>query len=224
MCFSAGISYGAAVLLAGTGGYVLKQARQLPLPYWMLASTPLLFAIQQAMEGRVWQLLNAGSAEATLPFAMGFHFFSHFLWLWWFPLASFLLEPERGRRRLFIAFAIFGAVSGGLVYFMLLLHPQWMAVTVEGHSIVYSIQAPSYGQVNIPIPASALYAFIVLLPLLSSSLRDLRLFGSLVALSMVLTSIAYGDAFVSVWCLFAAILSFYLVYMVQKHRARMLGV
>jgi len=48
----------------------------------MWALIPVFFGLQQACEGRVWQELDAGNANAVLPFALGFHFFSHFLWLW----------------------------------------------------------------------------------------------------------------------------------------------
>jgi hypothetical protein len=68
------------------------------------------------------------------------------------------------------------------------------------------------------------YALIVLVPLLFSTLRELRLFGVLVALSIVVASLAYGYAFVSVWCFFAALLSFDLAYIVHKHRGQVLAV
>lgn len=53
-------------------------------------------------------------------------------------------------------------------------------------------------------------------PLLFCSHRQIRIFGGLVALSMVFTSAAYSAAYVSVWCFFAAVLSLYLVYMIRR--------
>ena len=82
MCFSASVSYSAAVVLVTTGVYAIHQARRLHPPYWMWALVPILFGLQQAFEGGVWQELDAGDAGAAVPFALGFHFFSHFLWLW----------------------------------------------------------------------------------------------------------------------------------------------
>jgi hypothetical protein len=216
MCFSATVSYSTAAVLAATGAYALGRARALPPPYWLLALTPILFGIQQGFEGLVWQRLDAGRADAAVPYALGFHFFSHFLWLWWFPLCSYLLEPKRGRRRLFLGLGIFGALAGGLVFFAVLFHPEWMVVSVREHSIVYRIAATVRGPFSIPIPASALYALIVLVPLLGSSHRHLRRFGVLTFLSMALASLFYGYAFVSVWCLFAAALSLYLVYLIDR--------
>jgi len=216
MCFSATVSYSASAVLLTTGLYALQQARRLEAYYWVFALVPILFALQQGFEGRVWQELDAGSAGAAVPFALGFHFFSHFLWLWWLPLSSYLVERGTIRRRVFLGFAIFGALSGGLVYFTLLFHPDLMSVAVRQHSIIYHVTSPYRGPIRIPLPASALYGLIVLVPLLFSSHRHIRIFGALVALSMVLASLAYDYAFVSVWCFFAAVLSLYLVYMIRE--------
>jgi len=98
MCFSASVSYSAAAVLVTTGLYAVQQARRLHPPYWMWALVPVFFGFQQAFEGRVWQALDAGNANAAVPFALGFHFFSHFLWLWWLPLCSYLVEPGQIRR------------------------------------------------------------------------------------------------------------------------------
>lgn len=81
MCFSASVSYSAAAVLVTTGVYAVQQARRLPPPYLMWALVPVLFGLQQAFEGRVWQELDAGDASTAVPYALRFHFFSHFLWL-----------------------------------------------------------------------------------------------------------------------------------------------
>lgn len=81
MCFSASVSYSTAAVLAGTGLYAVQQARRLPPPYLMWALVPVFFGMQQAFEGGVWQEIDAGDASAAVPFALGFHFFSHFFWL-----------------------------------------------------------------------------------------------------------------------------------------------
>jgi hypothetical protein len=220
MCFSATISYVAAAVLVPTGLYAIHLARRLPQPWWVMAATPVFFGIQQACEARVWQLVGAGEAPGAVSFALGFHFFSHFLWLWWIPLASCLIEPGARRRRLFAGVALFGFIAGGVVYSALLLHPEWLSVQVEGHSLVYTVSSPIRGPVRLPFPASALYGLIILVPLLGSSHRQVRIFGGLVAFSIAVTSAAWGYAFVSVWCFFAAALSLYLVLILREHRAR----
>ena len=224
MCISATVSYSAAVVLVTTGLYAVQQARRLQAPYWMWALIPVLFGLQQAFEGRVWQELEAGNVSAVVPFALGFHFFSHFLWLWWLPLCSYLVESvqtskiEKLRKRVIGGCAIFGAFAGTLVYAVMILHPEWMTVAVREHTIVYNFSAPYRSSINIPVTPVMLYGLTILVPLLFSSHRLIRIFGGLVALSMALASAAYNNSFVSVWCFFAAVLSLYLVYMI-RHRA-----
>lgn len=227
MCFSASVSYSAAAVLVTTGVYAVQQARRLHPPYRMWALVPVFFGLQQAFEGRVWQELDAGNASAAVPYALGFHFFSHFLWLWWLPLCSYLVEPGQTskpgsleklgklRKRVIGGGAIFGAFAGTLVYSVMVFHPEWMSVAVREHSITYDFSFPYRSSIHLPITPAALYALTILVPLFFSSHRLIRIFGGLVALSMVLASAAYGYAYVSVWCFFAAVLSLYLVYMIR---------
>jgi hypothetical protein len=226
MCFSASVSYSAAAVLATAGLYAVRQARRLQPPYRMWALIPVFFGVQQAFEGRVWQMLDAGNVtglpalSTALPYALGFHFFSHFLWLWWLPLCSYLVEPGKIRRRFFGGCAIFGAFAGALVYSVMLLNPEWMTVSVRELSIHYKFSVPWRGTIHIPIRPATLYGLIILVPLLFSSHVRIRIFGGLAVLSMILVSEAYGYAFVSVWCFFAAVLSLYIVYMIRHHVAQ----
>lgn len=215
MCFSATISYGAATVLAGTGVYAARQSARLPASYRMWAVIPALFGIQQAFEGRVWQLLDAGDAAATVLYALGFHFFSHFLWLWWLPLASYLVEPGKIRKRVIAGFTLFGAFTGSLVYAVILFHPEWMTVSIREHSILYSYTVPYRSSIHLPVTPAALYAMTILVPLFVSSNSRIRIFGVLAILSMMFTAEVFSYAYVSVWCFFAAVLSLYLVYMIR---------
>lgn len=216
MCFSATVSYSAAAVLVTTGLYAVQQTRRLHLPYWTWALVPVFFGVQQAFEGRVWQMLDAGDASAAVPFALGFHFFSHFLWLWWLPLSSCLVESGKMRKRVIAGCAMFGVFAGTLVYSVMLAHPEWMSVAVRGYSIHYSFAVPYRSSFHLWLTPAALYALTILVPLLSSSHRHIRIFGALAALSMVLAAEVYGYAYVSVWCFFAAVLSLYLVYMIRR--------
>lgn len=184
----------------------------------MLALVPLFFGIQQGFEGLVWQALNEGRADKAVPYALAFHFFSHFLWLWWFPLCSYLTEYSGMRKKLFAVHSLVGLSLGGLVYSQLLVNTEWMVVGIKHYSITYDITVPPSDYIDIPIPASVIYGFIILVPLLFSSHRHLRIFGALITVSMILASLVYGYALVSVWCFFAAVLSLYLAYMIHRVR------
>lgn len=221
MCFSASVSYGAAAVLMTSGVFAVQQARRLLAPYRALALAPLFFGIQQGFEGRVWQLLEAGGVNDAVPFALGFLFFSHFFWLWWIPLSSYLIERETNRRRVFLGITLFGFLAGGVVYFTLLLNADWLSLVVEARHIVYDVTTPFHGPIAIGIPPSALYGLLILVPLLFSSYRHIRIFGVLIALSIALASLAYSYAFVSVWCFFSAVLSLYLVIMIRQQGREM---
>lgn len=224
MCLSATVSYSTAAILLATGLYTLRLSWHRKYPVLLLALVPIFFSLQQGLEGRVWQELHAGRVDQAIPYALAFHFFSHFLWLWWLPLCSYLMEPTGIRKQVFAGHAIIGALLGGTGYAILLFHPEWMKVGVEHHSITYDITLPRSDYVDIPIPAAIPYALIILVPLVFSSLRPLRIFGIMVTLSMVLASLAYGYALVSVWCFFAAMLSIYLAYTIQIHGRKGLAV
>lgn len=120
----------APAVLVTTGLYAVQQARRSEARYWMWAVVPVFFGLQQVFEGRVWQELDAGNAGAAVTFALGSHFFSHFLWLWWLPGCSHLAEPDQVSRtgklrtRVMGGRAIFGAFAGALVYSFMLLHPE----------------------------------------------------------------------------------------------------
>ena len=229
MCISTTVSYSASVVLISTGAYAALQTWQLPRPYLLWSMVPVFFGIQQAFEGGVWQALDtvglySDSAMSVnfgtaLSCALGFHFFSHFLWLWWLPLCSYLVEPGKIRKRVFAGCAMFGAFSGALVYGVMLINPEWMSITVREHSIVYDFIAPWHSTVHLPVTPVMLYGLTILVPLLLSSHRPIMTFGILAILSMALASEINNRAFVSVWCFFAAVLSLYLVFML-RHFAR----
>jgi hypothetical protein len=216
MCFSATVSYSAAAVLVPTGLYAMQQARRSQSPYWTWGLIPVFFGLQQAFEGRVWQELDAGNAHAAVPFALGFHFFSHFLWLWWLGLSSYVVEPGNTRRMVIGGCTVFGAFAGTLVFSVMLSHPEWMNIAIREHSIVYKFSVPYRDSIHLPVTPAALYALTTLVPLFLSSHRLINIFGLLVALSSVLASAIYGYAYISVWCFFAALISLYLVYMVRN--------
>ena len=77
MCFSATASFGSGTLLLAIGTVTLRMARcPAERPY---AAIPLLFAIQQLVEGVVW-LSFGGPAWLNFVATQVYSFFSHVLW------------------------------------------------------------------------------------------------------------------------------------------------
>jgi len=215
MCFSATASYSAAALLVTAGLYCLKQTVRGGAAYWMIALIPLFFGIQQAIEGRLWQLVGVGEAESVRRLALGFLFFSHFLWLLWIPLASYRLETEACRKGAFLAVTVIGALAGAAIYLPLHSIADWMSVEVRHHSIVYTVLMAHQDYLPDGLDR-AIYAWIVLAPLLFSSHRHLRNLGKLFAVSLLLSVAIYDYAFISVWCFFAAVSSLYIIAMFKR--------
>ena len=99
-----------------------------------------------------------------------------------------------------------GAVHGAMIYVPLWFHPDWLVVELVKHSIAYRLTF-FYDDV-IPVDIlRGLYALTVLLPLLLSSDRTIRLFGVFVVIYAVISALFFSYAFISVWCYFAAVLS-----------------
>lgn len=101
MCFSPTASFTASIAIGTIGVATLrhvKNPRELAL-----ALMPILFAIQQTIEGFLWLSLGSNGPGA-LPLTYAFGFFAFFLWPIYAPFAVYLLEPEAIRRKLMILF------------------------------------------------------------------------------------------------------------------------
>jgi len=215
MCFSATASFSSAVLLIPVGIYCAKKAMGLGKPYWAIGLLPLVFGIQQALEGMVWLALASHDPQSARLPALGFMAFSHLFWLCWIPLASYMLEPRGLKKTLFLALAVLGGLYGASMYLPLIVHADWLTVTQIQHSISYEAVL-IYDDYLPRIVVRALYAAIVLAALLFSSDRNIRIFGVIIAISVALATVFFGYAFISVWCYFAAVLSLYILFVILK--------
>lgn len=216
MCFSATASFASAALTAAIGALTLtrvRSPREAPL-----AATPLLFAVQQGLEGFIWLGLPAASGPAASSgLVLGFLLFAQAFWPTYAPLAAYLVETDRRRRRLIAPFLMLGpAISLYLAWRLLQSHPT--ASAVGGHIVYATAQPPSTA------PPLA-YLSVVSLPLLLSSRPTLAAFGALVLAGCVVAWHAYWQAFQSVWCYFAAAGSAMLLahFQVARRRAQALA-
>ena len=211
MCFSATASFTAGAALLGIGVLALARApRAVERPY---AAIPLLFGLQQVVEGLVWLSFGWGSAIATDWLAQLYSFFSHVLWPVYVPVAAWLIERDQGRRRAIGATAVAAFVLGSYLLWTLFTDPV-KAVPVGGH-IEYN--------------ARHLYAPVVMLFYLAATTGSLmmsghawvRRLGVLALVASVEAYLAFARWFISVWCFFAAILSvLVLLHLGAGQRAR----
>ena len=215
MCFSATASFTTSAILVPMGSYAISQAYQYQKRYIYLAAIPLLFGIQQAFEGALWLVLNGQlHIDQQVP-ALGFLFFAYFLWPFYVPLAALRVEENIQRQRVFLAVATFGFMMGLVLYLPLLLNKEWLSLRVLSGSILYEPKlilgdAISVGTHRI------IYAVIVAVPLLFSTVAVVRKFGVLIFFSVIASALLFAYAFVSIWCFFAALLSLYIVYVAHN--------
>jgi hypothetical protein len=216
MCFSATASFTTALVLVPVGVYCVKKSASLHKAYWLFALIPVFFGIQQFFEGLVWLGLSSDDAGTTRFAAMGFIFFSHLFWLIWIPLSCYAVESNLIRRKFYFFLIVFGAAHGLSLYAPLLFHQDWLTVKMVNQSINY--KATLLHDEDIPIiMMNILYATFTLVPLFLASDRHIKIFGAVIVISLAVTSLYFNYAFISVWCFFAAVLSFYiLIMMLQK--------
>ena len=195
MCFSATASFAAAGVLSATGAVTLskvKSKREIPL-----ASIPLLFGVQQAIEGVVW--VSFGSTLLNTIATYGFLFFAYVLWPIFVPVAVMLVEPSRTRKRALKILSFVGLAIGLYLLYYLLIEPS--KAHVVGGSIAYDFKH-IYDLVYL-IP----YVLVTAGSGLISSHKILNLFGIAATLSFFVAFWLYYVNFISVWCFFAALLS-----------------
>lgn len=205
MCFSAEASFTAAVGLALAGGFCLGFAGK-PQER-MLAAFPLLFAVQQTVEGAIWLELSespgavsggaGGLAELFLAFA-------YVIWPIITAPAVWLIEPGRNRRRVMAAFGALGAAVAALLAYA--LATQDYLAAVRGGHIAY------LAGIDHPIIVELAYAAAVTAPLAASSHRSVQVFAAVVAAGAAVSYFGFAAGRPSVWCFFAAAASAILIW------------
>lgn len=211
MCFSAPASFTTAAILIPVGIYSLYKTYKMAQTYWLFSLYPLVFGIQQGIEGWLWLILDTSDNTSVRIPALGFTFFSHFFWLFWLPFSCAMLE-NNGKKQLFLILALIGGLYGLSLYIPALMFIDWLQISLIQQSISYQLRL-IYDDL---IPRSLvrwIYVLIVLAPLLLSSQRYIRYFGIMIAISVVVATILFAETFISVWCFFAAALSIYILYM-----------
>jgi hypothetical protein len=214
MCFSAQASFLAAGFLITLGSLTLK--RRSPHNS-LLATTPLLFGIQQLSEGVVWSTF--GSQIQFFHQLALYVFLACALVLWpvWVPLSLIQCEQMYTRKNILYAILIAGSLfSLYALYSLFTLKP---FATVEGHHIIYHVFPPptsfTYFIVHI-----GLYLCATIVPFFISSHPGTFIMGICITIASIVSWLFWHYAFVSTWCFLAAILSCMILFIVTKYRTR----
>ncbi len=208
MCFSASASFVAGSSLSVLGVAAIRNTRarnELPV-----AMIPLLFGIQQLIEGVIWVTFRNEAPQLKQAMTIAFLGFAYVLWPMYVPLALGVLEGVRWRKRTLFAFLAAGIPVG--LYLLHAIATSSLVAEVLGKHIVYVTPHPNLLIVGV------LYVGATCLSCFFSSHGFLRLFGVLALLSLIAAYLVHVRALVSLWCFFAAILSL-LIYFHLKFRS-----
>ena len=200
MCFSATASFSAGTVLLGIGALTLRSALAARQRRALLfAAIPMLFAIQQLIEGVIWLTFTDEHPGLNAVMTHAYSFFSHVLWPVVVPLAVLLMEPAGWPRRALVAFVAAGAAVGAYLLYVLLAYP--IVSRPTGQHIEYV--SPHF----FAAATMMLYLLSTAISPLLSTHRMVVVFGALALLSFGAAYAFYATWFISVWCFFAALLS-----------------
>jgi hypothetical protein len=197
MCFSATASFSTGILLLGAGILTVKAARRpQEMPF---AAIPLLFAIQQLIEGVIWLTFRHEAPRLNAAMTQGYSFFSHVLWPAYVPVAVLLIEPPGWRRTVLCGLCVAGVAVGGYLLYTL---------------VAFSVVSQPTGQHIEYVSPHFFAAAVMSLYLLSTTVSPIlsahpwvRVFGLLALVSFAAAYYFFARWFISVWCFFAAALS-----------------
>jgi len=211
MCFSATVSFSAGALLLSFGVVAVKGAgsvRNLPL-----AAIPLLFSVQQLIEGVVWLTFRFEVPLLNVAMTQTYSFFSHVLWPAYVPVAVLLVEPPGWRRTALWGLSVAGAAVAAYLMYMLVTFP--VVYRAIGQHIEYV--SPHFFAATV----MSIYLLTTAISPLLSTHRWVKVFGVLALVSFGVAYYFYARWFISVWCLFAAVLSLVLCghfFLQPRHR------
>lgn len=194
--------------MCAAGAATLNKAhRPAEVPF---AAIPLLFGIQQIIEGILWLSFDLDAPPLKAVSTYAYSMFSHVLWPILVPISVGLLETRPLRRKFLAVFQASGIAVGLYLLYLIVRLP--VTATLDRH-IVYA--SPHFYQ----LPVMSLYLAATCVSCMVSSHSLIRVFGVLALLSFGAAYWVHAAAFFSVWCFFAAILSL-TIYLYFRQRSR----
>ncbi len=216
MCFSAEASFIGAGVVGGIGIATLTQLRR---PREILyGALPLAFAVHQLLEGITWTEV-CGTPGLVLS-GWSVHLWVIYAWALlplWVPLAVWLIEPSKKRRRWLIPFIVVGI--GELAMMMMGALHDTIDVQIVDSNLDYV-----YPYVNTPWSIGP-YILTTCISGLLSSFKWVRYFAIANIIALSAAGLIRLADFSSLWCTFAAFLSFMvLLHFIVIRRAARRGV
>jgi hypothetical protein len=207
MCFSASASFSTGVILGVVGILSLKKA-QAPSEF-AFAAIPLLFSIQQFTEGVVWlSLTNKNFEEWGSVSTHLFLIFAQIVWPVWVPLSLYLIEKNTNRKKMLLYLTNIGIFVAICFAYCQIFYP--VKTEINTYHIVYSLSFPL---VIVDI-AKVFYVIATVISPFISTNRNFQLLGICNLVTLIFTIQFFSNAFISVWCYFAAVISVVVLYLI----------
>lgn len=208
MCFSTEASFGAGAILTIVGIATLRKTTS--RSQLAFAAIPLIFGIQQFIEGFVWlSLSNADYAYLKLTPTYLFLIIAQVVWPLWIPLSIYLMEKEEKPKKLLFGLLAIGTILSLCVIYNLTTYD--VKPEIMEHHIHYTLSIPKW---MIPLGAFLYFLPTVVSPFVSSVKRT-NFLGMTILTSFLVSKLFFEQNMISVWCFFAALMSV-IVYIVVK--------
>ncbi|MFC1875630.1 DUF6629 family protein [Chloroflexota bacterium] len=214
MCFSAGASFTAGVVLSAVGVATQRKARK---PTWRLfAGIPLLFGFQQFAEGVLWVTLRSGGHD-WLQNAATYVFLIPALVIWpvMIPLSAWFIEEVKKRKKILASLIVLGGIVS--LFYAFCLTSYNVTPQIKSFHIQYVHEFP---QTLVDI-VYLFYIASTVVPLFISSVRWMWLLGIMIAVSYLVTVIFFAQYLTSIWCFFAALSSVVVYWILSKSQTTM---
>ena len=211
MCFSASASFTSAALLSVVGVFTIKIVKD--KRDYVLASFPFLFAVQQFIEGIIW-LHFTGQFPGIMPYSLGYLYllYAFVIWPLLVPLSVVLIEPHKMRRKM-LSVLLFMGTSCAL-YLFYVMNVGTVISDIYEHNIRYGLSG-----VHVYEFTKWVYIFVVATSFFLSSHKWVVAFGVCTSVAFVFVDYFAREAYFSVWCFFAALLSLIVcIHLLQKNK------
>ncbi|OGK12461.1 MAG: hypothetical protein A2Y63_01245 [Candidatus Riflebacteria bacterium RBG_13_59_9] len=215
MCFSAGASITAGVLLTAIGAETLRKVHK---PEQIaFASIPIVFAFQQFSEGALWLTVGKPGFESIQAIAtIVFLIMAQIIWPLLVPISVLLMEHHKIRKRILCVLIGVGALAAAYyAYSMIFFHAY---ANISNLHIEYKTRNQASPGI-LGIAGIASYLIATLVPFFISSIKRTYILGIIIGLSFIVSIIFFTLYLTSVWCFFAAVISFLIYYTIRaSHR------
>jgi hypothetical protein len=212
MCYSAGASFAAGVVISAVGVVVVRGVRE--SSQRLFAIIPFLFAIQQFAEGCLCLNLQSNDYEIFKSICNYVYLITaQVIWPVIIPLSVLLME-EDSKRRMILRTLLFAGIALSLYYGFYLLTSNVTSEILNCH-ILYTIDSLK----TLALPIFLFYLAITVAPLFISSVKRMYLMGILMILSLAVAVFFFRVHLTSVWCFFAALISMVILWILRFNGA-----